>query len=129
MSKLRLSLVNIIDEIGVASGCHRMPERSFFYKGHQFPVCARCTGVFLGQCIALIINIFKNIPCKTSIACLTIMGFDWGMQEINIKESTNRRRLITGFLGGFGLFNVYCILFKKIYRYVKHNVNCKNKNI
>lgn len=25
-------------------GCHRRPERSFFYKGRQFPICARCTG-------------------------------------------------------------------------------------
>ncbi|MBQ3473297.1 MAG: DUF2085 domain-containing protein, partial [Methanobrevibacter sp.] len=26
--------------------CHRMHERSFFIKGHQFPVCARCTGFY-----------------------------------------------------------------------------------
>ena len=114
MSKLRKSVVNILYELG-GSCCHQLPERSFFYKGHQFPVCARCTGVFLGQITALILNIFKNIPCKTSLIFLSIMGFDWGIQEIGIKESTNSRRLLTGFLGGFGIFNIYCIIFKKLY--------------
>ena len=27
--------------------CHRKPERSFFFRGHQFPVCARCTGFYI----------------------------------------------------------------------------------
>lgn len=27
--------------------CHQRPERSFFLDGHQFPVCARCTGLYL----------------------------------------------------------------------------------
>lgn len=122
MSKLWISLVNFLDEIGESSGCHRLPERSFFYKGHQFPVCARCTGVFFGQCTALIINIFKDIPYKTSIACLSIMGIDWGIQEIGIKESTNQRRLLTGFLGGFGLFNLYCKIFKMVHKLIKQIV-------
>jgi uncharacterized membrane protein len=28
--------------------CHQMPERSFFIDGRQLPVCARCTGLYLG---------------------------------------------------------------------------------
>lgn len=39
-------------QIGKSSGCHQMPERSFSYKGKQFPVCARCTGIFIGQLIS-----------------------------------------------------------------------------
>ena len=27
--------------------CHQRPERSFFIDGHQLPVCARCTGLYL----------------------------------------------------------------------------------
>ena len=27
--------------------CHQLPERSFFWDGHQLPVCARCTGLYL----------------------------------------------------------------------------------
>lgn len=119
MSKLRKSVVDFIYDLGDHSGCHQMPERSFFWKGRQFPVCARCTGVVIGQFFALILGFFKNVPTAFSIICLSIMGFDWGIQEFNIKESNNIRRLITGFLGGFGLFSIYINAFKKILSLIK----------
>ena len=28
--------------------CHRIPARSFFTHGEQWPVCARCSGLYLG---------------------------------------------------------------------------------
>jgi uncharacterized membrane protein len=28
--------------------CHQLPDRSFFVSGTQWPVCARCTGLYLG---------------------------------------------------------------------------------
>ena len=31
--------------------CHQIPERSFHLSGVQFPVCARCTGLYLGAAI------------------------------------------------------------------------------
>lgn len=114
MSKLWKSLVDLLDEIGEKSGCHRIPERSFFYKGHQFPVCARCTGVALGQLLAVIAGFFVTVPLWFSIFLLSVMGFDWGIQELHLLTSTNKRRLITGLLGGFGLFSIYGYLFKKI---------------
>ncbi|WP_335645244.1 DUF2085 domain-containing protein [Methanobacterium subterraneum] len=27
---------------------HRIPERTFKIRGHYFPVCSRCTGVYMG---------------------------------------------------------------------------------
>ena len=34
--------------------CHQRPERSFFVDGHQLPVCARCTGVYLSAALGLV---------------------------------------------------------------------------
>jgi uncharacterized membrane protein len=34
--------------------CHQLPDRSFFVAGHQLPVCARCTGLYLSGAVALV---------------------------------------------------------------------------
>jgi uncharacterized membrane protein len=34
--------------------CHQKPERSFFWDGHQYPVCARCTGLYASAAIGVI---------------------------------------------------------------------------
>ncbi|MDP3718160.1 MAG: DUF2085 domain-containing protein [Acidobacteriota bacterium] len=31
--------------------CHQLPERSFFTAGMQWPVCARCAGIYLGVAV------------------------------------------------------------------------------
>ena len=28
--------------------CHRLPERTFKIRDHYFPVCSRCTGIYIG---------------------------------------------------------------------------------
>lgn len=118
MSKLRKSVVSLIYELGDRSGCHQMPERSLYWKGRPFPVCARCTGVAFGQLLAIIIGGFLSVPVFFALLCLSLMGLDWGLQEIKIKESNNFRRLFTGILGGFGLFSIYISVFKKLCRVI-----------
>src|SRR6267142_1248191 len=36
-----------------ANVCHQLPERSFYIAGHQFAVCARCTGLYAGFTLAV----------------------------------------------------------------------------
>jgi uncharacterized membrane protein len=49
--------MNLASEIVFLAGsliCHQRPERSFFWAGHQFPVCARCTGLYLSALTGLL---------------------------------------------------------------------------
>lgn len=40
--------------------CHQLPERSFHLWGAQLPVCARCTGLYLGAALAASIAVRLN---------------------------------------------------------------------
>lgn len=104
--------MNLMD-FAKCTGCHQKPERSFFYKDWQFPVCARCTGVLIGQITAYIAFLKKKKPIKTSLIFCVAMFTDWLVQHLKIKESTNIRRIITGILGGFGFSIIYLSAFKK----------------
>lgn len=42
-----------LDGIGYAV-CHRIPERSFHIEGRPMPLCARCSGMYLGAMAALV---------------------------------------------------------------------------
>ncbi len=35
--------------------CHQRPERSFDLAGHAWPVCARCSGIYLGAAAAVLL--------------------------------------------------------------------------
>jgi len=67
-------------DFGKRIGCHQKPERSFFIKGYQFPVCARCTGVIIGYLLAIPIVILVALnPIIPLIGCI-IMLLDWLLQ-------------------------------------------------
>ena len=95
-------------------GCHQMAERSFFFRGYQFPVCARCTGIILGQFTALILFFIVPIDWLVCVLMLVPMAIDGGIQYVGILKSDNFRRITTGFIGGYGLTYMYCYFFKWI---------------
>ncbi|MGL4589873.1 MAG: DUF2085 domain-containing protein [Mycoplasmatales bacterium] len=93
--------------------CHQKPERSFHYHGYQYPVCARCTGLYLGYVIGLIfglITIVLSKPINEQFLLLAIIPIfiDGGLQYVFKLESNNTRRFITGLLGGIA-FMCLCI--------------------
>jgi uncharacterized membrane protein len=99
-------------KLGNYSGCHQMSERSFRLFDMQFPICARCTGVLIGEILTLIlIKCRVIIDIKLNLLFLFIMFMDWFIQYVKIKESSNLRRFITGFLCGVGLVGIYFQLY------------------
>jgi uncharacterized membrane protein len=97
-TKIWISLM----KIGAVS-CHQIYERSFTFRGYQFPVCARCTGILLGNIIGIFLWVLQfKISLKISVLLIFIMALDGLLQLIHIKNSNNIRRVITGFLAGIG---------------------------
>ena len=86
-----------------ALSCHQIYERSFNFRGYQFPVCARCTGIFIGHVIAIFLCVIKvRISTKICVLLIFVMACDGFLQLFKLKKSTNIRRLITGILAGAG---------------------------
>ncbi len=107
-------------ELGERTGCHQLPERSLFVGGYQMPVCARCTGVMLGYILAVPLYIKFGFKAGLSFFGCAAMLADWSLQKAGIKESTNRRRFITGILGGIGILSCQIKLVRKAGELLSH---------
>lgn len=106
------------DAIGY-SFCHRIDSRSFHIGDIQFPLCARCSGMYLGALLALIFQMIlgkKNggFPNKGIIAVLAIFFLAFAVDGSNsllqivlkdglLYKTTNTTRLITGTGVGLGI--------------------------
>lgn len=95
-------------------GCHQKPERSFFYKGYQFPVCARCTGVLFASVAACVMFPIYPLGQGWCVGMCLVMFLDWFIQRIGVKESTNTRRLLTGLAGGYGVMTLQLYMYRAV---------------
>ena len=91
--------------------CHRKPERSFFWYGKQFPVCARCTGIHIGY-IAFPLFMFNVFTLNIwwTIALIIPTFLDGLTQAYFNRESNNIIRLITGLIAGIGMMSLVAIV-------------------
>ena len=109
-------LLGKADSLGYAV-CHRIDLRSFHLGVRQLPLCARCTGMYLGAVLGLAFQFFSasrrgaNPPWKV-IAVLGVFVAAFGIDGVNsflalilqhglLYEPNNTLRLLTG--TGMGL--------------------------
>jgi uncharacterized membrane protein len=114
-----VSLLGKADLVGYAI-CHQIPERSFHIGGRQLPLCARCTGTFLGAVLGLVVMLLlgrrrasRLPPVSVLLLLVTFVAF-WGFDGLNsyltlipgapyLYEPRNWLRMTTGMLNGLAL--------------------------
>ena len=91
--------------------CHQRIERSFSISGLNMPVCSRCTGIYLGIFLSLLMLILLERRIKgefpslkmvlVSVGAFLLMGIDVVLSTLDLIQSNNVIRLITGFITGW----------------------------
>ncbi len=115
-------LLGKADAIGYAV-CHRIDVRSFHLDDRQVPMCARCTGMYLGAFAGIVYQVrwIKNggYPPKRFYPIMAFFLLAFGVDGLNsylhffpdfptLYEPTNWIRLLTG--TGMGL-NIALVMF------------------
>ena len=90
--------------------CHQMAERSFIFDGMQMPLCARCTGIYIGAFFAFCFFFLKKRmgngrPFSVMQALLTGLavlpvGIDGVGSYLGFWESSQLMRIFSGSLVG-----------------------------
>jgi uncharacterized membrane protein len=119
-------LLGKADAVGY-SVCHRIDARSFHLGDRQFPVCARCSGMFLGALLGLAYQAIlagrrTGMPPLKVAVWLGVMVLAFGIDGLNsylhffpgvptLYEPQNWLRLITGTGMGIGIAAVVYPVF------------------
>lgn len=99
---------------GFAVVCHQLAERSYFILGHKLAVCSRCTGLYAGFALTLLLypllRPLRSVdwpPPIWLVLSAVPMTIDFGLTFLGIWENTHTSRLLTGLLlGGVSVFYV-----------------------
>lgn len=94
--------------------CHQLPARSFVAAGHQLPVCARDTGIYIGFMVSVAVMALldrrrhrSGLPpmwlMAIGVALVAAMGWDGVTEYAGLRATTNLIRLATGLGTGFAL--------------------------
>lgn len=100
--------------------CHRITERSFTIAGRQLPLCARCTGTYLGVMLAFGALLlagrgrYAGLPVRRVLAALALLVGAMGVDGLNsyshffpnaphLYEPQNWLRLATGLGTGLAM--------------------------
>jgi uncharacterized membrane protein len=112
-------LLGKADAVGYAI-CHRIDERSFHIGGRQLPLCARCTGTFLGAVLGVAAMLVMRrsragrLPPVAVLVALALFIIVMGIDGVNsyltllpglphLYQPQNWLRLVTGMFEGVAL--------------------------
>jgi len=109
-----------------SSVCHQLPTHSFIQGDLQFPICARCTGLYLGCLIGISYYATQGrksgLPTRGYLMLMLFLTIAWGGDGLNslisdmlgrpfLYTTTNTTRLVTGFGMGLVLSTALMTLF------------------
>jgi uncharacterized membrane protein len=105
LESIHSQIQSVVYRISHYIGCHQRSDRSYFFNGRQFPICARCLGLLIGLPLPLVCRI--NVAAAT--VCLLPLLLDGGTQALRFRESVNWLRLVTGAVFSLGLGSLILI--------------------
>lgn len=91
-----------------------MPDRSFFLFGYQFPVCARCTGMIVGEVLSIPLSFVLDFSSFILFLFMVPMAIDGVLQLKTSYISTNAKRFSSGLMFGYGFLSLFILLVKWI---------------
>ena len=86
--------------------CHGIETRCLMMFGVPMPICARCTGIYIGLFAGIVAFVIyplveERVMRVVLYAAAVPMLIDGLTQAAGLRESTNPLRLVTGFAAGF----------------------------
>lgn len=96
--------------------CHQRDTRSLFIGVNQMPFCARCTAIFVGMPLGMLVFFVMRREINPIIL---LMGFvplalDGGLQLVGVYESVNLFRVITGAIAGITAGYAFAYIIREI---------------
>lgn len=111
--------------------CHQFPEHSYRIAGVPLPLCARCTGLYLGALLTLIFHAWRHPrasgpPRPWILFVLVLFFFAWAGDGVNSFAATfslvpplyppqNLLRMTTGTLMGITIGSLVFIVFNAMF--------------
>ena len=90
-----------------AIACHQLPDRSYFIDNHKLAVCSRCTGLYAGFAITLLVYpLVRSLRTTTTprpmylVFAAIPLVIDFSLTFFGLWENTHTTRLLTGALLG-----------------------------
>ena len=87
--------------------CHQRVERSFQWCGWPLAVCVRCTGIYAGGVLGLLLYplmrclaVPHSLARRSLLLALVLLAMDWGLGAAGVSVHNTGTRLVTGLAVG-----------------------------